>query len=348
MNPINKFKLIFAIILMSLLWQCQSEKITSSLHADDTFYVENDGAAMRVSVKGNTQSGKIILIVHGGPGGSSFLYHTEKMQSLLEPCYAVAYWDQRAASASQGTANKETVTLPQFVDDLKSVIQVLKYRYGETTKIFLMSHSWGGMVTTQFLTTGTNQELVAGWIFANAVHDWQLNDQNVINLIASRGSQEIELGRNVSKWQAMIQYAQSLKIPISVKQSLKLNNYAWEAMELIEGFKPLNEDDIIEKNLISDRIPYTSLFFNLINPVQSQLLREVNEKSFGSLLSKITIPLLVCSGRHDFVCPTATGLDLFTRIGSADKQSLLFNNSGHNLEEQSEYINAFVEFISMR
>jgi hypothetical protein len=56
---------------------------------------------------------------------------------------------------------------------------------------------------------------------------------------------------------------------------------------------------------------------------------------------------LVCSGRYDFVCPTATGLDLFTRIGSADKRSMLFNNSGHNLEEQSEYIKAFIEFISL-
>jgi len=343
----NKLKSVFTIILMSLLLQCQNEKITISVHTDDTFYVENNGAAMRVSVKGNTESGKIMLIVHGGPGGSSFLYHTKKIQSLLEPCYAVAYWDQRAASASQGTANKATVTLPQFGDDLKSVIQVLKYRYGATTKVYLMSHSWGGMVATQFLTAGTNQELVAGWIFANAVHDWPLNDQNTINMIVSRGSQEIALGRNVAKWQAMIEYAQSLELPISAKQSLKLNDYAWEAMELIEGFTPLNEDDIIEENLISDRIPYTSLFFNLINPVQSHLLREVNEKSFGSLLSKITIPILVCSGRHDFVCPTATGLDLFTRIGSVDKQNLLFDNSGHNLEEQSEYINAFIEFISM-
>ena len=343
----NKLKPVVTLILMSLLWQCQNEKITISQHADDTFYVENDGAAMRVSVQGNTESGKIMIIVHGGPGGSSFLYHTEKMQSLFEPYYAVAYWDQRAASASQGTANKETVTLPQFGDDLKSVIQVLQYRFGATTKIYLMSHSWGGMVATQFLTTGTNQDLVAGWIFANAVHDWQLNDQNVINLIISRGNQEIALGRNVAKWQKMIEYAQSLKIQISVKQSLKLNDYAWEAMELIEGFTPLNEDDIIDENLISDRIPYTSLFFNLINPVQSHLLSKVNEKSFGSLLGDITIPLLVCSGRHDFVCPTATGLDLFMRIGSADKQSLLFNNSGHNLEEQSEYINAFIEFISL-
>jgi len=100
----------------------------------------------------------------------------------------------------------------------------------------------------------------------------------------------------------MIEYTQSLRLPVSVKQSLKLNGYAWETMELIEGFTPLNEDDIIDENLISDRIPYTSLFFNLINPVQSSLLSEVNEKNFGSLLSKINIPILICSGRHDFVC----------------------------------------------
>jgi len=342
----NKLKAAVTIIISLMLSQCQNEKITASLDTDDTFYVENDGAAMRVSVKGNTQSGKIMLIVHGGPGGSAFLYHTEKMQILLEPHNAVAYWDQRIASASQGTVNKETVTLPQFGDDLKSVIQVLKYRYGTATKIYLMSHSWGGMVATQFLTSGTNQELVSGWIFANAVHDWPRNDQNTIDMIIARGEQEIELGRNVAKWQEMIRYVQSLVFPLTVVQSKKLNDYAWEAMDLIEGFAPLNEDDIINENLISDRIPYTSLLCNLLNPVQRQLLREVNEKSFSDLLVNITVPLLVCSGRHDFVCPTATGLDLLTRIGSADKQSITFNNSGHNLEEQSAYINAFIEFIA--
>lgn len=343
----NKLKLIFTVILMSLLLHCQKEEITLSQNADDTFYVENNGASMRVSVKGNTASGKIMLIVHGGPGGSSFLYRTKDMKNLLEPHYAVAYWDQRTSGASQGAVNKETVTLPQFGEDLKKVIQVLKYRYGTATKVYLMSHSWGGMVASQFITTGTNQELVAGWIFANALHDWPLNDQNTINMIVTTGDQEIALGRNIAKWQEMIQYVKSLVPPISSNQSKKLNDYAWGAINLIEGFTPLNEDDIIKENLITDEIPKNSLFFNLLNPVHNHLCREVNDKSFGSLLSYITTPLLICSGRYDFVCPTTTGNDLFTHIGSTDKQILLFNNSGHNLEEQSEYIEAFIEFISL-
>jgi pimeloyl-ACP methyl ester carboxylesterase len=310
MNKLKSFFTVFPLVfLLSLLLQCQREEITISIQADDTFYVENNGASMRVSVKGNTASGKIMLIVHGGPGGSSFLYHTKKMESLFEPHYAVAYWDQRTSSASQGAVNKETVTLPQFGDDLKKVFQVLKYRYGTATKVYLMSHSWGGMVATQFLTTGTNQELVAGWIFANAVHDWPLNDRNTINMIVSRGNQEIALGRNVAKWQEIIQYAQSLVLPISVEQSIKLSNYAWEAMDLIEGFTPLNEDEIIKENLITDKIPYTSLLFNLLNPVQRHLLREVNEKSFSSLLSNITTPILV-----PFSAPLERGLVLWYHI----------------------------------
>lgn len=339
--------MIIGVILMSLLLQCQKEEITLSPKADDTFFVENNGCSMRVTVKGNTASGKIMLIVHGGPGGSAFLYHSEDMKNLFEPQYAVAYWDQRTSGASQGAANKETVTLSQFGDDLRKVILVLKHRYGAATKIYMMSHSWGGMVASQFITTGTNQELVAGWIFANALHDWPLNDQNTIDMFISMGDQEISLGRNVTQWEEIVRYVQPLVPPISSEQSKKLNNYAWGAMDLIEGFTPLNEDDIIKENQITDRIPQSSLLFNLLNPVQGRLCSEVNNVSFSSLLSNTTTPMLICSGRYDFVCPTATANDLFMYIGSADKQILLFNHSGHNLEEQPEYIEAFIEFIRL-
>jgi hypothetical protein len=55
-------------------------------------------------------------------------------------------------------------------------------------------------------------------------------------MIDSIGTQEIARQRNVAKWQEMIQYIETLTLPISVQQSDQLNNYAWEAMELYRRF----------------------------------------------------------------------------------------------------------------
>jgi hypothetical protein len=63
---------IFLFMIIILFAGCQKEKISFSDNASDVFYVENEGAAMRVLVQGNTSSKTFILIIHGGPGREHF------------------------------------------------------------------------------------------------------------------------------------------------------------------------------------------------------------------------------------------------------------------------------------
>ena len=95
--------LFFALLI--LLQGCQKEKITVSENASEVFYVENAGASMRVLVQGNTASNTFILVIHGGPGASSYFYDTKYITRNIGDKYAMVYWDQRNAGASQGTNN---------------------------------------------------------------------------------------------------------------------------------------------------------------------------------------------------------------------------------------------------
>jgi len=61
-------------------------------------------------------------------------------------------------------------------EDLKAVIEVLKYRYGQDISIFLWSKSFGGMVASAFMTKDNYQDLVKGWLFVDASHNYGLND----------------------------------------------------------------------------------------------------------------------------------------------------------------------------
>src|SRR5450631_457633 len=125
------FLLIFIFCSLFLFNGCQKESILISTNASEVFYVENQEASMRVFVEGNTASHIFILIIHGGPGVSSYFYDTKYISKHLGDKYAMVYWDQRNAGASQGTSNGKDLHLGIMVEDLKKVIEVLKFRYGQ-------------------------------------------------------------------------------------------------------------------------------------------------------------------------------------------------------------------------
>ena len=148
------------MIFLILLFGCQKEKITISEASSQVFFVENAGASMRVLVDGNTQSNIYILVIHGGPGLSSYFYDTKYVSQHLGDKYAMVYWDQRNAGASQGNSNGKQLHLSQMVDDLIKVIDVLKYRYGSNMSLFLLGHSFGGLIAADFLTHPGNQDMI--------------------------------------------------------------------------------------------------------------------------------------------------------------------------------------------
>ena len=160
----TKLNSLIFLFLTLFMFGCQIEKVSVGNNIQDFFYVENQGAKMPVLVEGNIDSGVIVLWVHGGPGGTAIGFQNDTyITQQLEPKFAVAYWDQRAAGGSQGS-NTPPLTLNQYADDLKKLVLLLKYRYGQNTRIFILSHSWGGLVAPAFLTEGTNQQLVRGWV----------------------------------------------------------------------------------------------------------------------------------------------------------------------------------------
>ena len=94
---------VAVISIVCIISACQKEKIGTGTNIQDLFYLENQGAKMPILVEGNINSGVILLWVHGGPGGTAIGFQNdENISTRLEPQYAMAYMDQRAAGVSQG------------------------------------------------------------------------------------------------------------------------------------------------------------------------------------------------------------------------------------------------------
>jgi pimeloyl-ACP methyl ester carboxylesterase len=317
---------------------CQKENITIGTAVSEYFYVENNGASMRVLIEGNTSGKVFILFVHGGPGAGSMVYNTEYIRNNLEDKYAIAYWDQRNSGASQGGSNARNLTLTQMTEDLKKVILVIKARYGQDSEIYLLGHSFGGLLTSSFMTTADYQNMVKGWIFADGSHNYPLNDSLTREMLLSAGNQQISMGNNLGKWQKIVSYCNLHTGNFTLEQSEQLSKYAGEAEALFAEVPKVDSWKIFENNVIKYNWPVTSMLMNYLYSSEAALNTEIARKEFSSSMHKVSAPVLLIFGQYDFVCPKTLGDDLYSRISSHEKKMVISPISGHNIMYQDEVL----------
>jgi pimeloyl-ACP methyl ester carboxylesterase len=338
--------LLFIMILV-VTSSCQKESITIGLNVSETFYLDNNGASMRVLVEGNTKSNTFLLFVHGGPGFNSFFFNTDYISAYIEDKYACVYWDQRNSGASQGSANGDNLNLTQMTEDLKKVILVLKNRYGQNSSIFVLGHSYGGLLTASFMTSGNNQSLIKGWIFANGSHNYPLNDTLTRNMLLTVGQQQIALNKNTDKWTPIIDYCNEHTGNFSFEESNQLNSYARDAETYIDEVKKIDEIGVFKENAIKYGWPLTSIIFNLSYTSNAAINKDLANIQFTSSLHKVVTPTLILFGKYDFICPKELGYDVFNQINTVNKKIAISPISGHNifLQDESFFCNEVNEFI---
>ncbi len=323
------FRLFLALCVVALVSNCQPETISVGTNVQDYFYLENQGAKMPILVEGNTASGVIVLWVHGGPGGTAIGFQNDAYSTqYLEPNVGVAYWDQRAAGGSQGS-NTPALSLSLYADDLKKVVQLLAYRYGTKTKIFLLSHSWGGLVAPAFLTEGSNQSLVKGWINVAGAHNYALNDSLTRAYLLQFGKDQITKGIRTTEWQKIVDYTESHIPDGSLSISRGLNTCASDAEGYIDDIQTNSGTGIGQ--IFKQKTGF-SLFWAASNAGAtyfSGLNKEILSAEYSSKLSRITIPLLCITGKYDFTVPRGLADEAMRQVSSQRKTLLILPHSGH-------------------
>ena len=322
--------LLLTVCVLTFLPGCQKETVSIGNNVQDYFYLENQGAKMPVLVEGNTASGTIVLWVHGGPGGTAIGFQNDEFSTkYLEPNFGVAYWDQRGAGGSQGSS-APPLALSQYADDLKKVITLLKYRYGSTTKVFLLSHSWGGLVAPAFLTEGTNQQLVSGWINVAGAHNYALNDSLTRAYLLSFGKTQVAQGIHTAEWQKIVDYTESHIPDGGLAISRALNSCASEAEGYIDDIQTESGGGIGQL-LSTDKTAF-SFFWTLSNAgatYTSPLNNAILQADYSSKLSRINLPLLCITGKYDFTVPKGLADEVMLKTTSVRKKLVILTHSGH-------------------
>lgn len=329
--------IVYLFVLSSLVSACKKEA-----QPEDIITIRNKGGDMPAYVFGNKDSKTFIVLLHGGPGGSGLEYRFGKFSEELEADYAMVYWDQRGQGQAHGHYKSDELTVDLMVEDLHKLILAIKHQYGSDISVFLMGHSWGGLLGTAYMVKDYQKEL-KGWIEIGGAHDYTKMDPEAVQMFKTIGSDQIAKGIQVEEWQPIIDFVNTIDVnDISYDESVQLNQYGHKAEGFIREVKePEAGDDI--KYRTDDLI--SEISGNITNSTLTK--NGLDSISFTDDLHKIVTPSLILWGTYDFVVPPSLALDALNLIGTNEKKMVLFNHSGHSpmVNQPDDFLLVTKEFI---
>ncbi len=327
-------------LLMALILGCSSDS--------DHWYFRTDGVDLPVRVDGKLDSGLVLLMLHGGPAGSSVYYNWGKDTELIEDEFAVAYYDQRGQGGTHGAYSRDRLTVAQLATDNANLVRAIRARYGDDTEVWLYGHSWGGMLGTATLLD-TDAE-VDGWIEASGSHDYPANDIYTAELLLEVGAQEIAAGsEHARQWRDIIDTVENA-LPGGIDRDEAVAN-TWlghEAEGYVEQHWPegtTDEESLLEI-IVEDPTAVITGAWSGWAP--GRLVdADAQNYAYTDRLHEITVPSLFLYGDLDFVCPAQLGRDAHERVSTEATEFVLFEDAGHSPMSNypEEYAQAIIDFV---
>jgi len=347
MQKLTSSKLLtLAFTLLALFnFSCSKEDFDLN-DLDETFFVRHKNADMPAHVHGNGSEKVFLIILHGGPGGVGLGYRVNTIRSEIEKNNAVVYFDQRGSGSAQGNYSEDDVSIDLMAEDVLALAKVIKAKFGDDSKLFLMGHSWGGTLGPATLLK--DQDEFVGWIDVNGGHNHAGLYKEYQVILAQSANDQIALGNSVEFWQDVLDVVQNIDTNFSVDNHLRLNTVANKVDEILAQDNIINESTII----FGDNPQRSNGLLDLWNSGKIGRILDyqegLNEVSYTDRLPEITLPSMVIWGRHDHVIPVKFAHEAFDNLGSLDKELYIFERSGHGPmnTEPDLFSEKVIEFIN--
>ncbi len=358
-------KLFTSILALTLIVGCSKVYIEDADQNQDAFfYVDFEGAQMPVLVEGNVSSGKFIVVVHGGPGGAGMSYIGTPSIEKLEEDFAVVYYNQRLSDGATALSDDEISepTRAQYAEDLNAILNTLKHKYGESSQFYLMGHSWGGELVTEFMSTPDYQDQVNGMINVSGLlklsDTWKERISYIHELLIEISQIEISEGENLERWNEILDYCNSIDTASIEEYGTQLWDYGWSVSwnylmeegktnhQVITGFDTYDLAPNIANGhgtAPGQSIPNGFLISN--NP--SDFFEDVTDRNNQTNdLINITKPSLIISGKYDCVVPPKLSEALYNGISSSNKTYVEMDSIGHDPYNRGEdFYNLVYSFV---
>jgi|AP12_2_1047962.scaffolds.fasta_scaffold32415_1 proline iminopeptidase len=151
----KRFFKFTSIVLGSLLLAMLVGAVALYVSTDGDYVVpatvSDDPSLPRVEIDGYTfhsetfgdPNNPVVIVLHGGPGGD---YRSLLGLQALADEYFVVFYDQRGSGLSERIP-VEQITYQSMLEDLDAFVDL----YGNGQDVYLVGHSWGGMLASGYL-----------------------------------------------------------------------------------------------------------------------------------------------------------------------------------------------------
>ena len=339
----NYSKKILLIVVLWTTFSCSKDENSNDLN--DTLFVRHKDADMPAYIHGNASENIFLIILHGGPGGIGLTYRSSTIKSEIEKECAVVYFDQRGSGMAQGSYSENGINIDVMAEDVLALVKVVKHKYGNDSRFFLMGHSWGGTLGPATLLKDQSDFL--GWIDVDGAHNPKGMYSEYIANFRRVASEQIEAENDIDYWESVIDLVNNVNPQYNIDDVYKLNSEAFEAESVLQDTGLINRDSESDDNIIF-KYNLITLFWNMWN-TQSILDGDLFQNiDYTDRLSEITIPSLVLWGKHDMVVPIRFAQDSYDNLGSSEKELVIFENSGHSpmATEPDLFAEEVIQFIN--
>ena len=335
---------ILFISVIFLFTACEKDDLSSSL--EDVVYVKYKNAEMPAYIYGNGSDKIFLIVLNGGPGGKGLEYRIGGIKDLEEK-YAVVYLDQRGSGMSTGNYSGPDITPELMAEDVLALVKVLKYKYGNDLKLFLLGHSWGGLLGSKVLLM--DQTPFRGWIEVDGGHNLKGLFDELLIRFPEIADEQITKGNSVDFWTNVKSTVNQItKEGYSDDNGTKLNELAYKSEEYLREDGVLGNQDEMSVNIVSllyeESLLITGVSAITINTTLSYIWTEID---YTQELSQITIPSMIMWGKYDLVIPYKQGEEAYDNIGSNKKTWVLFESSAHSamMDEYEQFEQEMIKFI---
>lgn len=339
----SKLKIGVLLLVLLSIFSCTKDEMNLN-NLNETIYLRHRQADMPAYVHGNASEKVFLLYLHGGPSGIGLEARINTMITEVEKNNAVVYFDQRGSGNAQGNYSEDDVSIDAMADDVLALIKVLRARYGDDAKFFLMGASWGGTLGSATLLK--EQEAFLGWIDVAGVHSPKdlYNEYQIV--LQEKANEQIALGNSTPHWEGVLELIQSVGSSYSNEDFSKLNGKAHESEGILAKDMVINEPQYLDEDGAAQKFAVrNNLETIMILTRKRGLFRDV---SFTDRLSEITIPSLILWGKHDLVVPARFAQEAFDHLGADHKELFIFGRTGHSpLESEPDlFAEKVIEFIN--
>ena len=140
-----------------------------------------------------TGSGTPVILLHGGPGYSSF--YLKPLEPLADERRVVRY-DQLGSGKSQLVSDTSLFTIDRFVRELETLRAHLGY-----DRVHLLGHSWGSILAAEYYRAHPNR--VASMVMASPALDipaWERNARALLPTLSDSAQRAIAEGERTNTY----------------------------------------------------------------------------------------------------------------------------------------------------